>query len=73
MKTAMTRIQVANAMMNYGVISTPEEYLSIVSEKPLPVSYWLNLSIITESQKEMYPNAKIAAEIKSSPLGKALE
>lgn len=38
------------------------------------VDYWLNRKLkISEADIENYPNAKRAAEIKSSPLYKALE
>lgn len=70
------RVSRAQMLVSMNLISTPQEYMAILNppnRRLMTVEDWVLAWYISDNEIELFPNAKIAAEIKSSPLYKALE
>jgi hypothetical protein len=72
MLTVSARLAMAQALIEAGYISKPEEYLKIL-DMELSLEFWLSFGNISQELQDKHPNAKLAAEIKASPLYEALK
>lgn len=70
-----TKIAIAQEMVALGLIKSPNEYLNILADdtNEYSVEFWVQFPNIDEDIFKRYPNARIAKQIKDSPLFEAMK
>lgn len=72
-KTLKVQVDNAIAAMQKRFSAHLDSHFAILYKERMTVNEWTSSKIISDNDTLTYPNAKTAAEIKASPLFKALE
>lgn len=68
------RARMCSILIDQGIITTPSQYLSLLhSSDEVSVDGWCKYGNLSEDNIAKYPNAKVAALMKSSPLWQELK